>query len=121
MINTKVHVFFLRTSILFTVLLTACSTPPQPPEPKLPNIVRYETTADPAHIRDASVEYKEDHRGGAAIRQMQWHHVLWSSHREGMATRAKSVVPDAQEQQKKDWSIYSTQGKDESIYASPKK
>ena len=119
--------------------LAGCSTPPAIFAPD-PVIIEHEKTLDRVHNRDASMEFYDESRGGAAVRQDMAAHVLWNEHyvadAKALAAKAEAdrlaAVAKAEEEARqaallkakqdaeKKKAQRSTKGKDKSIYANKK-
>ena len=64
--------------------LAGCSNPPPVVQPD-PLIIEHEKTLDRVHVRDDSMEFYDESRGGAAVRHHTAAHVLWNEHYEADA------------------------------------
>lgn len=134
----------LTISVVSMVNLAGCSTPPPPPQVahEMPYLIEYQGNIDPVHIRDHSAAHYDENRGGAALRNEQFRHVLYNRHYEAedgfqaMLSARKEVesekaiqkaIDEAMEvarkepvSKSKDRSIYSKKprvSRDRSIYA----
>lgn len=119
---------FLATLSIFSAL-TGCQTPEPAPAPKEPAIVRYESDADPVHVRNVSIHTHRQNRGGAALRAEDVQEdILWQKHYEGTTNPERlAKITEPQTQKKStavgDQSIYRTNaksGKDMSVYSTGK-
>lgn len=119
---------FLATFSIFSAL-TGCQTPEPAPAPKEPAIVRYESDADPVHVRNVSIHTHRQNRGGAALRAEDVQEdILWQKHYEGTTNPERLAKASGTQTQKTpavsaDQSIYRTNtkfGKDLSVYSTGK-
>lgn len=63
-------------------VLAGCQTPPPPPPPPEPVTVEYEKAVNPVQVREESMDFYGENRGGAALRMGEASHVLWNQHYE---------------------------------------